>query len=325
MGGPGGMRPGFIAALLGGAFLLWAASGIYFVQPNEEAVVTTFGAYSRNEGPGARYHLPAPIERVQKVTVTNLQRIDIGGSGENDVPAESLMLTRDENIVDLDFSVAWRVSDPDKFVFTVRDPEASVKAVAESAMREVVGKTDLQPIISTGRGAVQQQTAELMQRVLDSWGAGINVVEVQIRSAQVPREVVQAFRDVQNAEQDRQSSVNEAMAYKNRVVAEARGDAARITQSGEAYKEQAVREALGQASRFNAILAEYRRAPGATRDRLYIESMERVLRGSNKVIIDGKGASAPIILPPDVFRPKSQTQASQRPPPQATQPQGNAR
>jgi membrane protease subunit HflK len=314
-GGPGGLRPGVIAALLGGAVLLWAASGIYFVQPNEVAVVTTFGAHTRDEGPGARYHLPSPIERVVKVPGTTLQLPNVGGTGDTDAPEESLMLTRDENIVDVDFSVAWRVSDPARFVFTVRDPPASVKAVAESAMREVVGKTDMQPIISTGRGDVQRQTAAQMQRILDAWGAGITVVEVQIRSAQPPAEVLAAFRDVQNAEQDRAAAVNEALAYKNRVVAEARGDAARITQSGEAYREQAVRIALGDAARFNSIYNEYRRAPGATRDRLFIETMERVLGKSNKVIVDGKGTTAPIILPPDVFRPKAQAQAQPQQPP----------
>jgi membrane protease subunit HflK len=321
MGGPGGgVRPGLVAALVGGAVFLWAVSGVYVVQPNEEAVVTTFGAWTRSEGPGLRYHLPAPIEHVTKVPVTSLQRIDIGGSGDAPAPEESLMLTRDENIVDLNFTVAWKVADPAKFVFTVRDPEASVKAVAESAMREIVGKTDLSPIISTGRGQVQLQAAELMQRTLDSWNAGITVVEVQVRSAQVPREVIAAFRDVQSAEQDRQSAINEATGYRNRVVAEARGDAARITQSAEAYRTQAVLLAQGDTSRFNSILGEYRRAPGATRDRLYIETMQRVLAGSNKVIIDSKGATAPIILPPDVFRPKAQTAAQgQAPTPQPQQ------
>jgi membrane protease subunit HflK len=306
MGGPGGIRPSMVAALFGIAFFLWAASGVYFVQPNEEAIVTTFGAYSRDEGPGARYHLPAPIEAVVKVPVTDLQRIDVGGTQEQPVPQESLMLTRDDNIVDVQFSVAWKIADPAKFVFTVRDPQASIKAVAESAMREVVGKTDLTDIITKLRGQVQRNSVELMQKTLDAWGAGITVVEVQIRSAQPPREVQAAFRDVQNAEQDQASAVNEGLSYKNRVVAEARGDAAKITQSAEGYKEQAVRTATGDAARFNSIYNEYRRAPGATRDRLYIETMERVLAKSNKVIIDGKGASAPIILPPDVFRAKAQ-------------------
>ncbi|MES2724774.1 MAG: FtsH protease activity modulator HflK, partial [Pseudomonadota bacterium] len=191
--------------------------------------------------------------------------------------------------------------------FTVRDQEDAVKAVAESAMREVVGKTTLQDILTTGRGRVQNQSAELMQRTLDGWGAGVSIVEVQIRSANPPQEVVAAFREVANAGQDAESAVNEANSYRNRVINEAKGDAAKLTQSAQGYREQSVREAIGEASRFSQILTEYRRAPGVTRDRLYIETMQRVLSRSNKVVIDGKGASAPIILPPDVFRAKTPT------------------
>ena len=328
-GGPGGgLRPGVVAAVVGAAFGLWALSGLYVVQPNEQAVVTTFGAYSRSESPGLRYHLPAPIEGVEMVPVTTLNRADVGGGTGADTPAESLMLTGDEQIIDLDFSVTWRINDPGKYIFAIKNPEEAVKAVAESAMREVVGKTPLQPIISTGRGQVQLQTAELMQKTLDSWGAGISVVEVQIRSANPPPEVVGAFREVNNATQDADSAVNEANTYRNRVINEAKGDASRITQGAQAYREQVVRDAAGEAARFNQIYTEYRRAPGVTRDRLYIETMQRILQNSNKVVIDAKGATAPIILPPDVFRPKAQTPAPQ-PQPQVevgpAQPEGKAR
>ena len=300
------MRPRAVGIVAGVVVGLWAVSGFYVVQPNEEAVVTTFGAYSRSEGPGLRYHLPAPIEQAEKVAVTSLNRIDIGGTADADVPQESLMLTGDENIVDLDFSVTWRVADAPKYVFATRNPDEAVKAVAESAMREVVGKMPLQAILTTGRGQVQTQAAELMQKTLDSWGAGISIVEVQIRSANPPQEVVAAFREVANAGQDAESAVNEANAYRNRVINEAKGDAARIVQSSQAYREQAVRQALGDASRFNQIYGEYRKAPGVTRERLYLETMERVLGRSNKVIVDGKGVSAPIVLPPDVFQRKAQ-------------------
>ncbi|TAJ74574.1 MAG: FtsH protease activity modulator HflK [Phenylobacterium sp.] len=314
MGGGGGRpRRGLVPIVAGGAFAAWALSGFYVVQPNEQAIVLTFGAYSRSETPGLRYHLPTPIEHVEKVPVTSLKRTDVGGSGPDaDSPAESQMLTSDEQIVDVDFSVTWRVADASRYLFATRDPEGAVKAVAESAMREVVGKTQLQPIISTGRGLVQQQTADLMQRTLDAWGAGISVVEVQIRSAGPPPEVVAAFREVNNAEQDADSAENEANTYRNRVINEAKGDASRITNAAQAYREQAVREATGEAARFNQIYTEYRRAPGVTRDRLYIETMQRILQNSNKVVVDSKGASAPIILPPDVFRPKTQL----APPPQ---------
>lgn len=324
-GGPGGgVQPGAIVAIAAVAFALWAVSGFYVVQPNEQAVVTTFGAYSRSETPGLRYHLPTPIEHVEKVPVTSLQRIDIGGTGtaDGDIPEESLMLTSDENIIDLNFSVTWRVADASRYLFATRSPEDAVKAVGESAMREVVGKTPLDPILTSGRGRVQLQTAELMQKILDSWGAGVSVVEVQIRSANPPKEVVAAFRDVSNAQQDASTAVNEGDSYKNRVVQEAKGDAAKIVQSAQAYREQSVHTATGDAARFNSIYGEYSRSPEATRQRLYIETMERVLANSKKVVISGKGVTAPVILPPDIFRPRAAPAPVQTAPAAQPQPGG---
>jgi membrane protease subunit HflK len=307
-GGSGdGIPGGAVAVFAAAAFALWAASGVYMVQPNEEAIVTTFGKFTRREAPGLRYHLPIPIEHVQKAAVTDLKRIDVGGANAGDIPEESLMLTGDENIVDLDFSVTWRISDAAAYVFTLRDPEEAVKAMAESAMREVVGKMPLQSILTQGRGQVQQQSAELMQKALDRWGAGVTVVEVQIRNANPPSQVSDAFREVANATQDADSKVNEANTYRNRVINEAKGDASKLTQSAEAYREQAVREALGETARFNQIYGEYRRAPAVTRQRLYIETMQQVLAKSNKVVVDGKNTNAPIILPADVFRSRSVT------------------
>jgi membrane protease subunit HflK len=326
-GGPGGRPRGQVLAMIGGALVLvWLASGIYQVSPSEKGVVTTFGAYTGQSNPGLNYHLPAPIQAVEKVPFTRLNKTEVGGGSQSDAPAESLMLTGDEQIIDIDYTVIWRVADPAKFVFAIRGPEEAVKAAAESAMREVVGRTPLEPIISTQRGQVQRQTADIIQRTLDGWGAGISVVDVQISRAGPPAEVAAAFRDVQSAAQDAESAVNEANTYRNRVVNEAKGDAAKIVQAAQGYREQAVREAQGEAARFNQIYTEYRRAPGVTRDRLYIETMQRILQSSNKVVIDSKGASAPIILPPDVFRPKAQAPAA--PPPQIemapAQPQGKA-
>jgi membrane protease subunit HflK len=303
--GGGGMNASAGAAIAAVAFAAWALSGIYIVQPNEQAVVTTFGAYSRSDSPGLRYHLPIPIERVEKVKVTDLNRIDIGGTTGAEVPQESLMLTGDENIVDLAFSVQWRVSNASDFLFNVKDPEDAVKAVAESAMREVIGKTKLQAVLTNGRAKVQIETVELMQKMLDRYGAGIFVDAVQIRNANPPKAVIDSFRAVATAGQDAQSLVNEANTYRNRVINEAKGDASRIVQSSQGYREQIVREAQGEASRFNQIYNEYKRAPAVTRQRLYIETMERVLANSNKVVVDGKNTSAPIILPPDVFRART--------------------
>lgn len=291
--GRGNIRPRAVGTVIAGAAALYLATGVYFVQPDEQAVVTTFGAYSRTTGSGAGYHLPWPIEAVEKVSVTTLNRIDVGGMDGADVPEESLMLTGDENIVDLDFSVQWRVSDASKYLFNVRDPDATVKAVAESAMREVVGRTPLQPVLTTARGQVQEQTAQLMQAVLDRYDAGVFIDGVQIRNANPPTDVIDAFRDVAAAGQNAESAANVA-----------RGEAAKVVQAAIGYREQVVREAAGEAARFNQVYEQYRLAPGVTRERLYIETMQRVLANSNKVILDTKG-SGPVVLPPDVFRPKA--------------------
>ena len=300
----GGVRPGLWGTIAAAFVLGWALSGTYMVQPDQEAVVMRFGRYVGERGPGLNYHLPAPIEHVEKVSVTSLKRLDVGGEPGADKPEESLMLTGDENIVNLNFSVQWRVADAGHYLFRLADPDQAVKMVAESAMREVVGKTPLQAIMTTARGQVQAETAELMQRVLDSYGAGVSVVEVQIRGANPPREVIPAFQEVNNASQDAQTSINEAEAYRNKVVNEAKGDAARIIEAAQGYRARVVAEAEGEAARFAAVDAEYRRAPAATRQRLYTETMERVLAHSKKVIVDTpKGGTAPIVLPPGVLKP----------------------
>jgi modulator of FtsH protease HflK len=307
MGAPGGgLTPRLIGAIIAVGVMIWIGSGIYFVQPAEQAVVTTFGAADPGPavGPGAHWRL-IPIQQYEKVPVAALKRVDIGGIPGAEAPNESLMLTGDENIVDLAFTVQYRVNDPKKFLFNIKDPDELVKAAAESSMREVIGKTALKSILTTGRGQVQSETAELMQHILDNYGAGITVVEVQIRSANPPADVIPDFQAVASAGQYADSAVNEAKAYSNKVVNEAKGDASKITQSAEAYRSQTVLEAEGDAARFNQIYDQYRRAPAVTRQRLYLETMERVLAKSNKVIVDARGASAPIILPPDAFRPKS--------------------
>ena len=297
-GGGGGVKPGAIAVGAGALVAVWALTGVYIVQSDEEAVVTTFGAYTGWNGPGLHYHLPAPIQRVQKVSVTAVRRTEIGGQAGADQPEESLMLTSDENIIDLDFTVQWKVSDASDFIFNLEDPEGAVKAVAESAMREVVGKTLLQPLLTTARGQVQNETLDLMQRTLDRYRAGVTIDEVLIRNAGPPPQVVAAFREVTTAEQEAESVQNVA-----------RGVASQIEQAARAYALQAKLEAEGEAARFNQLYAQYKLAPAVTRDRLYIETMQRVLARSNKVVIDSEGASAPVILPPDVFRPRSQPTA----------------
>lgn len=296
-GGAGGTGGGSeeslrkLAPIVGGAIVaLYFGSGLIVVGAREEAVVTTFGAYTRSFGPGLGYHLPF-FEKAQKVDVTSLRKTDIGGATGD---AETLMLTGDENIVDLSFSVTWRVSDPKWYLFNVRDADATVSAVAESAMREVVGRSALYPIIGNGRSRIQGEVQELMQRILDSYSAGVVVDGVQISEAGPPKEVVDAFRDVNNASQNAESRANQA-----------RGEAAQVLNQARGYQAQVVREAAGEAARFNQVYEQYRLAPGVTRDRIYIETMERVLAKSNKVVIDSKGATAPIVLSPDVFRPRA--------------------
>ena len=296
-GGPSRGRA--VLASAAGLAVLWGISGCYVVQPKEQAVVTTFGAYSRTAQPGLRYHLPWPVEHAELVPFTSIQTLDIGGTVSQPVSDERLMLTGDENIVDLSFTVQWKVSDAPKYAFNVREPDTVIKDVAESAMREVIGRTALTPILTTGRGQVQDQTEALMQRILDRYDVGVSIQSVNIQAATTPGPVLEAYRDVQRAAQNAESAANNA-----------RGEAAQIKQAALGYREQVVREAAGDADRFNQVYAQYKLAPAVTRERLYIETMQRVLERSNKVIIDNKGATAPVILPPDAFRPRNSVAAS---------------
>ena len=291
-GSTGDLTPRRMAPVIaGGLVALYLASGIIVVGAKQEAVVTTFGAWTRSYGPGVGYHLPI-IERAVKIGTTELRQTQVDGA--NGAVSQTLMLTGDENIVDLKFTVQWYVKDPAAYSFNIDDPDAALQAVAESAMREVVGRSKLDSIIGPGRGSVQIQVAALMQRILDSYHAGIVIDAVQISDAGAPDEVSDAFRDVNNASQNAESYANQA-----------RGRASQIVQEAKGYQAQVVREAAGEAARFNQVYEQYRLAPGVTRDRLYIETMQRVLESSNKVIIDGKGVTAPIVLSADTFKPRA--------------------
>lgn len=294
-GGGGGKRGGLaVIVFIVVALVAWSLTGVYFVQAQEEGVVLRFGEYDRTTPPGLNYHLPWPVERVYTPEVTRQQRVNVGFTGQtgtaaNDLPSESLMLTGDENIVDIDFSVFWVISDARNYLFNVEDPDETVKAVAESAMREVVGNNQLEPIITRGRQVVEQDVRELMQETLNEYGAGITINQVQLQKADPPEPVIDAFRDVVNAGQDAETAINQATAYQNRIIPEARGTAAQITQQAEAYREQVVAQANGEAQRFTSILGEYQQAPEVTRQRMYLETMERVLGKSDKVILDEDG------------------------------------
>ena len=295
--------------------VIWLLSGFYTIGPNEVGINQVFGRYTGKTAAGLNYNWPYPVGGVTKLPVTDRNSIDIGsvsrddvrrsgGAVGADVPEESLMLTGDQNIADVKFRVIWQIDPehPEDFAFDLRDPEEIVRAVAESAMREVIGRFDLQGILTSDRSKVEQSAQDLSQGVLTGYKAGVRILQTQLLSVGPPTQVIAAYRDVTAAQQDQQRLVNEADSYANRVVPEARGAAARILQEADAYKEQAVQEAQGQASRFDQIYAQYKNAPAITRQRLYLETMEKVLSGSDKVILDAKNGVVPYLplggLPP---------------------------
>ncbi len=314
--GPKGIALGLVALLL-----LWLATGIYRVQEGFQGVELTFGDYTSATGAGLAYHWPAPIGEVETVNVEGIRRIDVGlregagRNGERDVPEESLMLTGDENIVDIEFTVLWKIQrDGDgasKYLFNIAEPDSTVRAVAESAMREVIGESTLQPILTENRGPIEESVQALIQETLNSYNAGIEITQVQLQDVGPPQEVVDAFRDVQAAVQDQERVQDEARAIANRIVPEARGEAARLLQAAEAYREQTVAEASGQADRFLSIYEEYRLAPQVTRQRLFLETMERVFADMDKTIIDNDIGGTGVVpyLPLDqVQRNRADTQ-----------------
>jgi len=294
--------------------ILWALSGLYRVLPDEQGVVLRFGKFTQTTQPGLNYHLPFPVERVLTPKVTKVNRIDVGfrsasdtgrTSGVDDVPEESLMLTGDENIVDINYSVFWVIKDAGKFLFKIQSPVVTVKAAAETAMREVIAKSRLQPILTKGRSRIEAETQTIIQSLLDEYESGIQITQVQTQKADPPDQVIDAFRDVQAARADMERSKNEAEAYQNDVIPRARGEAAKILQEAEAYKKQVVAAAEGEASRFVAIYNEYAKAKTVTQERMYLETMEKVLADIDKVIIDkNTGAGVVPYLPLPELRKK---------------------
>ena len=271
------------------AALYWAFSSFYQVQNYEKSVELFLGEYSQTGDEGLNF-APWPFVTYEVISVDREQTEDIGtGRISGD---EGLMLTGDENIVDIDFQVVWNVSDPAKFLFNLRDPRKTIRAVSESAMREIIAQSDLAPVLNRDRGVIAGRLSELIQVTLDSYNSGVNVVRVNFEKADPPDEVIDAFRAVQAAEQQRDRLVKESDAYANRVLAQARGESAQMMEEAEGYRARVVNEATGEASRFSAVLEEYAKAPNVTRKRLYIETMEEVLGGLDKVIIDeGVGGS----------------------------------
>jgi modulator of FtsH protease HflK len=285
----------------------WGLSGFFRVQSEELGVVLRFGKHVRTVQPGLNYHLPYPIETVLlpkalRVSTLNVgMRVEEGRSGSTtmrDVPQESLMLTGDENIVDVDFTVLWRIKADGvgNYLFNIQAPEGTVKAIAESAMREVIGRSDIQQILTSARTATESAVQELMQRTLDEYSSGVQIQQVQMQKVDPPAQVIDAFRDVQAARADQERLQNEARTYANRVIPDARGRSAQILQGAEAYREQTVAEAKGQTSRFLRVYDEYKKAPDVTRQRIYLETMERIFGAADKLVYDpGSGAGGGVM------------------------------
>ena len=283
-GGPGfAVTRGMVGIGVVGAAVLWLMASFYTVKPEEQSVELMLGRYAQTGGPGLNF-APWPVVTREVVAVTSERNIDIGTSRAG--LDAGLMLTGDENIVDIDFQVVWNITDPQMYLFNLADPPQTIAAVAESAMREIISQSELAPILNRDRGAIADRLRDLIQQTLDSYDSGVNIVRVNFDKADPPEPVIAAFRAVQDAEQERDRLQNVADAYANRVVAEARGEAAQQLEQAEGYRSQVVNEAEGEASRFSAVLAEYQKAPQVTRKRLYLETMEQIIGGVDIILLD---------------------------------------
>ncbi len=321
---PGGKftRGQGLAGLAAALLLAWAATGFYQVNTDQQGVILRFGQWVDNTGPGLHYHLPYPIETVLLPTVTKVNQLQLGfraadrfeRNGSRAVPEESRMLTGDENIVEADFAVFWKIKDAGKYLFSVRDPEGTVKVAAESAMREIIGRNPIQAALSDQREQIAEQAKQELQRLLDSYDAGVLITQVQLQKVDPPGAVIDAFNDVQRARADKERLRNEAEAYRNDIIPRARGDAERIVQDAEAYKEQVVDLAQGEAKRFTEVLGAYRLAQEVTARRMYLDTMQDIFKGATKILIDPSAKGTQGVVPylplPEFHKPvPEQTQA----------------
>jgi membrane protease subunit HflK len=295
--------PIFILILFG----FWLASGVYEIKEGEEAAITRFGRFVRKGFPGLNYHLPSPIESVIIEKVNQSRRIEVGyrssGTKANDVTrsvvAESTMLTGDENIIELNCDVMWHINDLEKFIFNIINPEESVKTATESAIREIIANTPISSVLSNQKQEITDKIEELTQRILDQYNAGVSIEKVQLLKAEPPAEVIDAYRDVQTSKADKEREINQALSYNNDILPKARGEASKILQDAEAYRQETISRADGDNQRFIAIYQQYITNKQVMRDRLYLETMEEVLKGSNKVIMGSSG-----VLPHMAIQPK---------------------
>ena len=305
-GGPlSALTKGGFGVLITVAVIGWVLSGIYIVDEGRRGVVLRFGQYTETTGPGPHWHIPYPIEAVEIVDVEKRRFVELGyrssvaGRAGAPVPREALMLTEDENIVDIRIAVQYQIADPKAYLFNVRAPDETLKEASESAIREIIGKSKMDFVLTEGRSAIVASIQKLLQGILDQYKTGLQVINVNLQDAQPPEEVQASFADAIKAREDEQRLKNEAEAYSNEVIPKARGAAARQLEESNAYKEQVIAEALGEASRFDQLLVEYQKAPKVTRERLYLDSIEAVLSRSSKVILDTKGTNNLTYLPLD--------------------------
>lgn len=313
---PGNMGSGkFFGLVIIIVILLWMASGFYTIQPGVHGVIQRFGEHARTDvQEGLGYHVPWPVETITKVNVNEIRRIPIGfnelggrgGNNKQDIPSESLMLTSDANIVDLDLVVQWDISSAENFLFEIESPVQNIKQVAESAIREVVGQTKMFSIITQGRAEVAAQAQRIMRQTLEEYNSGVNITQVLIQAAEVHPEVQSAFQDVQSAKQDAIERQNKAQAYSKEVIPEARGQAKQLLQEAEGYKESVIAKAIGDADRFSAILDSYKTGKEVTRERIYLETMENIFKDTPKTIVDHTGGSGVVpFLPLNEINKKS--------------------
>ncbi|GAV20331.1 membrane protease subunit HflK [Mariprofundus micogutta] len=295
-GGTPNLSKGFITGIMAAVFVIWGVfGGLYMVAADEEAVVLRFGKHVATKGPGLNWHIPYPIETVEKLPVTRVQRLEIGfrqfGDGTVRKRAnESLMLTKDENIVDISFIVQYKIKSVENFLFNIDSATKTVRDAAESAIREVIGRTLIDDVLTTKKAEVEVETQELIQQILDSYEAGISVSTVKLQDVQPPERVIKEFKDVASAREDKERAKNEAEAYANAIIPNARGEGKKMVLDAEAYGKAVVERAKGEADRFESLLLAYKQAPEVTRKRLYMDTMQEVLSKADKIIVDGKVA-----------------------------------
>lgn len=311
-GGIGGIGGGAIFLVI---LVVWLLSGIYIVDPAERGVVTRFGAFVEETGPGPHWHLPYPIESVREINVDRIRIAEIGYRSDaqnrsGSVSAESLMLTRDENIVDIRIAIQYRVQSASDYMFNVNDPDGTLRAASESAVREIVGKNTMDFVLTQGRNDVVAQVRELTQRNLDHYQTGLFITTVNLQDAQPPEQVQSAFADVVKAREDRERLINEAEAYSNNILPQARGQAARVIEEARAYRDQVIARAEGQAGRFTSVVTEYKKAPEIMRERMYLEAMTNVFANTSKVLMGANGANSLMYLPLDKMMSQQPTAPS---------------